>query len=84
MGGRSQRARRNDRALVWLNEGKLIPVTTDVLQHEIFPKHIVSPRLVNRDGNWSCEYVPFAAPIAALRTMLATELRREGSYLPEL
>ena len=72
---------RHDRALVWLNGGKLIPLTTDVLQHKILPKHIVGPRLVNRDGNWTCEYIPFAAPIAALRTMLSTEIRREGSLL---
>jgi hypothetical protein len=66
--------------LVWLKDGKLIPVAL-VMLNEIIREHIVTPRLVNRDGTWTCEYLPFIAPDAAVRTMLTAEARKDGSLL---
>jgi hypothetical protein len=66
--------------LVWLKDGKLIPVAGAVL-NEITREYLVTPRLVNRDGTWTCEYLPFAAPDAAVRGMLMAEARKDGSLL---
>jgi len=38
-------------------------------------------RLVNRGTNWAYEYVPFVATDAALKILLNTETRKDGSLL---
>src|SRR5262249_2602452 len=66
--------------LVWLNEGALIPVSRSVLR-QIITKHNVTRRLVNRDGNWVCEFIPFVPTDAALKFLLNAERRQDGSLL---
>jgi hypothetical protein len=50
--------------LVWLNAGKLVPATLAVLR-EVFPRHIVSVRPVNRGECWDVEYFSFDFPPVA-------------------
>jgi hypothetical protein len=67
-------------SLVWLKNEELIPVALVVL-NEIIQEYIVTPRLVNNNGTWTCRYLPFVAPDAAVRTMLTAEARKDGSLL---
>ena len=67
--------------VVWLSgEGKLVPAGGPVLQ-EIIGRRVVIVQLVNRDGHWVREYVPFVASNAMLRTLLNAETKREGSLI---
>lgn len=70
----------HDGMLVWLNDGKLIPVAGVVL-HKIIQRYVVTPQLVNNNGTWTCKYLPFVAPEQAVRIMLTAENRKEGSLL---
>jgi hypothetical protein len=69
--------------LIQLQNGKLVPITMDVLR-EIISTHIVSMQLVNRgtahEPNWTLEYPPFKPPTErALQTLLRAEKKEEGS-----
>ena len=69
--------------LVWLDAGKLIPVSGAVLRG-IIGRRVVTQRLVNHgtpaEPNWTCEYSPFVPTDAALRCLLG-ENPKEGSLL---
>jgi hypothetical protein len=69
--------------LIWLKDGKLVPVTEGVL-HEFISTRVVSMQLINRgttdNPNWTLEYPPFRPPTErALRTMLTAETKEQGS-----
>jgi len=70
--------------LVWLNEGKLIPVSGAILRR-IIGRRVVTRRLVNHgtpaEPNWACEYLPFVPNEMALRMLLTAENRKEGSLI---
>lgn len=68
-------------ALVWLNDGQLVRVTNEVLC-EIIREHVVTRRLVNRDGKWLLEYPSLMPSTAkALGALLRNEKLEEGSLL---
>jgi hypothetical protein len=49
--------------LVWLNNGRPVPVRMDALR-EIIARHIASVRLVRHvDGSWGCEHFSFDFPL---------------------
>jgi hypothetical protein len=70
----------HDGMLVWLKDGKLIQVAGNVL-HEIIRQYVVTPQLVNNNGIWTCDYLPFVAPEQAVRTLLTAETRKDGSLI---
>jgi hypothetical protein len=79
----SAKLRNCNGSLIWLNGGKLIPVSAAVLS-EIIPQHVVTERLINRgstsEPNWVVEYRPLAPPTEkALATLLRAEKLEEGS-----
>jgi hypothetical protein len=70
--------------VVWLSpEGQLVPAGGPVLQ-EIIGRRLVIVQVVNRDGRWVREYVPFVASGAMLRTLLNAESKKEGSLILRL
>ena len=63
--------------LVWLKDGKLIQVAGATLREII--QQVVTPQLVNNNGSWTCDHLPFVAPDQAVRTMLTAEDKKDGS-----
>jgi hypothetical protein len=73
-----------DGRLVWLNAGKLIPVSRIILR-EIITTHVVTKNLINHgtadEPNWTREYVPFVPHEQALRALLTAEARKDCSLI---
>jgi hypothetical protein len=66
---------------MWLNgEGQLIPAAGPVVR-EVIKRRVVVPQLVNRDGRWVLEYVPFVVNDKFLRLLLTAERKQDGSLL---
>jgi len=69
--------------LVWLDQGKLVPVTMNAI-HQIISQHIATKELVNKGSRenpaWTTEYLPYTPDPRTVRDLFGTE-RREGSLL---